>query len=927
LGGAAAGFLLTGGSVSGAMIAMNVAVKFIPDNWVNFDKEESFKVKIPKYNNDYKGYWNIGEWATGGYTGDGGKFEPAGIVHRGEYVIPKWLVNKKPEMVAQLEQIRSKGYADGGYVSRFGIRSQADYREMAIRLNGESGYNLDMLKQTGLDQIPLLIDIAKNSNAKFGDMIKMYGDIKGLTSDFTDKLKKLDTKGKSIEEIIKNILNETENQTETLADTFSSSMSELAGFAGNMAQLTGSKGWGTAGSVLGGINSFSNQLTNFKGATTTMGSLTSALGMGTAVLGVAGAVGSYFAGKQAEENKRQEQLYQEQVNIAKEQLELMSNVAENTKDTADNIVKVIAKNPTTSNVELGQRLFSRIGNLLSDELSPVFSQMSMKITEDDEGWLSSGNEVNTYTGDPLKFLSGYMKTYRWVEKEIENNIGGFNAPATRTVRQRGKYWKKYTNGLISDFGIDSIDEITSLIDFNLDQPLEQIKKFNSEIQAISEEDFNNLARTFEGDDFIKQSNNFEAFREELDNYVTTIDKLYSYQQELPVISRLESFEGIDWMGQQESLEQYTKQVEEMYRNAGLEVEDYREQIDQLAEQMAETSSEQITIMQSVRSGFVSSFAEGNSLLESFASGLQSYFSSIKNNIASMFYNIDLDSLNTKFKKFFKDFNTELANYKGDDITSFASDLLNETEKAYTFNPITHDQLILDTGKTQLDYLFEDMKELEEKQQNMNTIIDIIREQAKNSGLSDEIIDTMLPETEMSQKAKEIASKVSNALSNAMSTALETGNSYLDFTKSMGESIYNNTKSALINAFAESETYKQMFSKWFEVDSESIDNMLAGIKDPEKAMEVLSDYLDNTKSELKKAGFDFGYNDAPTSSNTDSDSIGSTSYSGASVSGESATIINKEYNLIVEGNVIGADGEEELFAKFKAMLKEEQATQA
>jgi hypothetical protein len=29
------------------------------------------------------------EWADGGYTGDGGKYEPAGIVHKGEYVIPQ----------------------------------------------------------------------------------------------------------------------------------------------------------------------------------------------------------------------------------------------------------------------------------------------------------------------------------------------------------------------------------------------------------------------------------------------------------------------------------------------------------------------------------------------------------------------------------------------------------------------------------------------------------------------------------------------------------------------------------------------------------------------------------------------------------------------------------------------------------------------
>ena len=32
---------------------------------------------------------NSGNYYTGGYTGAGGKYEPAGIVHRGEYVVPK----------------------------------------------------------------------------------------------------------------------------------------------------------------------------------------------------------------------------------------------------------------------------------------------------------------------------------------------------------------------------------------------------------------------------------------------------------------------------------------------------------------------------------------------------------------------------------------------------------------------------------------------------------------------------------------------------------------------------------------------------------------------------------------------------------------------------------------------------------------------
>lgn len=69
-------------------------------------------------------YKYIGTWAQGGYTGPGGKYEPAGIVHRGEYVIPKEGVNQstglpRPEYISQLTRGSSGnggGYAGGGYV-------------------------------------------------------------------------------------------------------------------------------------------------------------------------------------------------------------------------------------------------------------------------------------------------------------------------------------------------------------------------------------------------------------------------------------------------------------------------------------------------------------------------------------------------------------------------------------------------------------------------------------------------------------------------------------------------------------------------------------------------------------------------------------------------------------------------------------------
>jgi TP901 family phage tail tape measure protein len=62
-------------------------------------------------------------FADGGYTGSGGKYEPAGIVHRGEYVLPQEVV--KAIGVKQLDTLRSRytrsapgrgSYATGGVV-------------------------------------------------------------------------------------------------------------------------------------------------------------------------------------------------------------------------------------------------------------------------------------------------------------------------------------------------------------------------------------------------------------------------------------------------------------------------------------------------------------------------------------------------------------------------------------------------------------------------------------------------------------------------------------------------------------------------------------------------------------------------------------------------------------------------------------------
>ena len=56
-------------------------------------------------------------FAEGGYTGAGGKYAPAGIVHKGEFVIPQNIV-RIPGMLAYLERLlHLPGYASGGMVA------------------------------------------------------------------------------------------------------------------------------------------------------------------------------------------------------------------------------------------------------------------------------------------------------------------------------------------------------------------------------------------------------------------------------------------------------------------------------------------------------------------------------------------------------------------------------------------------------------------------------------------------------------------------------------------------------------------------------------------------------------------------------------------------------------------------------------------
>lgn len=109
-------------------------------------------------------------FADGGYTGDGGMYEPAGVVHRGEFVIRK-AVAQQPGMIDALNSLnrsgtlvtapRMRGFADGGLVGPAGMGAGGD-SSMTVGL--EEGLVLRHI-DTAEGQRVLIKAAAKNRRA------------------------------------------------------------------------------------------------------------------------------------------------------------------------------------------------------------------------------------------------------------------------------------------------------------------------------------------------------------------------------------------------------------------------------------------------------------------------------------------------------------------------------------------------------------------------------------------------------------------------------------------------------------------------------------------------------------------------------------------------------------------------------------------
>lgn len=98
-------------------------------------------------------------YSSGGYTGDGGKYEPAGIVHKGEYVI-----NAAATKRLGLGYLNSlNGYANGGLVGGGGsaVPSLGDVHiEVHVEAGGQVQSQASGINESAMNQLGKLIGVA-----------------------------------------------------------------------------------------------------------------------------------------------------------------------------------------------------------------------------------------------------------------------------------------------------------------------------------------------------------------------------------------------------------------------------------------------------------------------------------------------------------------------------------------------------------------------------------------------------------------------------------------------------------------------------------------------------------------------------------------------------------------------------------------------
>lgn len=160
------------------------------------------------------------------------------------------------------------------------------------------------------------------------------------------------------------------------------------------------------------------------------------------------------------------------------------------------------------------------------------------------------------------------------------------------------------------------------------------------------------------DDFdMGDSDNFSILADAIEDYAESLDTMEKNIEKFFYDTTMESFEGISSLEQEE----LRQQIEDFYKDLGLQIDDAMSaQIDALAEQM----SVMVTIMQDVRSDFVSNWREmGTDAGKTFVQSMSPYIDAVLTNISQIYYDVYFSDINDQLEEEFKNLSEKLVELK------------------------------------------------------------------------------------------------------------------------------------------------------------------------------------------------------------------------------------------------------------------------
>ena len=322
-----------------------------------------------------------------------------------------------------------------------------------------------------------------------------------------------------------------------------------------------------------------------------------------------------------------------------------------------------------------------------------------------------------------------------------------------------------------------------------------------------------------------RNSNLEQIKQEFLEKIKKVENLEQEQEKFSEKAIFESFQGVSLIEKEKQKKEMVDKLKELFKD-DVKLAEMIPEFEKQVEELLKNQKYLISVFDEVRNKIIENVASGRQGLEVLGDSLLNYFNKLRSNLSKVFYDLNYRNIEEKFENKFLELNKSLVDIR--------------------LNGKSLKDLNISSAFTDL---FKDVKKFENLKNDVREIVETLRKQAKEQGISDSIIDKMLPLEELEDKFKEVTS----ALNKAMKLALDT-NSFNQFTMSLGDSLYNSVKESLIKAFSESETYKGLLEKY--VNTDEYKAKLSKVNNFKSAYEILKEQLDSAEEMLKANGLAF-----------------------------------------------------------------------